>query len=186
MEQKFKQASLPAYRTKPGKNGIKQEFLDWLVSSYLPTTEHYKGKQIDFAQAKCWVLGRENSGQQEVVELRYEQMLEKQAAAQPKSQSDDRAPLTPEQEIWVAIASQLGEVTNFVHLEVLWTHRGWYVRTNIGATLHGSLESVMERLPLSTIQTKFSAYYAECYQLAKRKHPHLVLPESLEPSKRAG
>jgi hypothetical protein len=190
MEQRYKDRTLsayPAYRTGSGRNGIKKDFLEWLVSSYLPTTPHYKGKNIEIISAKNWVGNKERDGLQGEVEERYEQMLSKQTAAKPNPESDDRAPLTPEQEVWVAIASHLEQVTGFVQVDIIPKQNfgGWYVRTNIGATLQGSLDSVMARLPLSAIQTKFAAYYPECYQLAKKKYPHLELPEPLAPSKRA-
>lgn len=186
MEQRIKErtrVSYPAYRTGPGRNGIKQEFLDWLVSSYLPTTEHYKGKQIDFAQAKCWVLNKEGNGQQELVELRYEQMLSKQVAAQPQQQPTDRAPLTPEQEAWVAIAEQIEMVADNAYAKVSYQSSIWVVTSSI-AGMSGRLDTVMNRIPLAALPVKFRTWYPGCYQLAKKKLPHLNLPAPSKPQNR--
>lgn len=52
-------AELPEWRTAPGRNGINQQFLEWISTSYLPKVPSYEKRTVTVGDAKMWVLSRE-------------------------------------------------------------------------------------------------------------------------------
>jgi hypothetical protein len=184
MEQRFKSRTkaYPKYRTSSGVNGIKTEFLQWLQTSYLPTIQYYQGKKIEIVDAKTWVSNKENAGQQELLEARYEQMLSKQSA-QAATQIKQLA-LTPEEEAWVAIVREIQMVSEGAYVNVTACSEFWLVTTNI-AGLSGKLADAIASTPLTDLPVKFKTWYPECYRRAKRKFPQLNFPAPLEPQERA-
>jgi hypothetical protein len=171
---------LPNYRTGTGRNDIKQDFIGWLVSSYLPTTSHYKDRQVEPINAKSWICNKEKEGNQEEVEERYEQMLKKQSS-QKVPASADRPPLTEEEQAWIALTSEIQHACpDWQDVSVVVTLQNglWITRSNLPGC-SGRLGEVMARFPLASLPSNFSDWYLKCYDRAKKKSPHLPLPEPL-------
>lgn len=94
-----------------------------------------------------------------------------QAPTQP-----DRPPLTPEQEAWIAVTSEVHRVIEDEFWVSVAPRSGvWIVTSNVGSW-SGRLDEVVARIPLQSLPTRFPSWYPECYRLALKKFPHLSLP----------
>ena len=75
-------SQLPSYRTSWERDGIKQEFLNWMCLHVMASWTQYKHKTPTPYDAKNWVRNREKEGCHDLVENRYDQMLHEQAHPQ--------------------------------------------------------------------------------------------------------
>ncbi len=75
-------SQLPSYRTTWERDGIKQEFLNWMCLHVMASWTQYKHKTPTPYDAKNWVRNREKEGCHDLVENRYDQMLNEQAHPQ--------------------------------------------------------------------------------------------------------
>ena len=73
---------LPSYRTSWERDGVKAEFLNWMCLHVMATWSQYKHKTPTPYDAKNWVRNREKEGCHDLVENRYDQMLNEQAHPQ--------------------------------------------------------------------------------------------------------
>lgn len=169
--------ALPKYRTDMGWNGIKQEFLNWLQSSYLPAI-HKDKREITLTDAKRWVANKEKNGFQEEVVERYEQMLAKQAIANNPQQPTANPPLTQSEQAYIVILKELPYVQDGISVGVDSHNEHWRLTTNLN-DFNGWLRDVMAKIPLSVLPVKLKLWYPECYRLARQKFPQLEFPAPL-------
>jgi hypothetical protein len=101
--------------------------------------------------------------------------------SKPESAPTDRPPLTQEEEAWIALTSEIQHVCEDwqdVSVGVILQNGLWIARSNLSGC-NGRLGEVMARFPLASLPSNFSDWYAKCYDRAKKKSPHLPLPEPL-------